>query len=890
MADPGPLKVWGPVRWYVSLSARHPFALLLFYAAISAAAYYPTSKLRLVTDLGALLPQDTPSVRALDESNRRVGSTDLFTIAINGSDPHAIARFQDAVAMAIENGDANRGLKPWKDATWVQVDKPTGFFKKHALYYIPKSDLEKLRDRLEDYFQIQVAKATGMSLLTPEEEEQARKDLVSWFDPELPDKLGLPSQVGRELKGYFQQEAGAKGKDSASEGKGAEAEGDAGVAELSPEDQAEAQATADDAMRRKLPKELRERLLSPDGKTGVVLVRLNRPSTNMSYAQMALDRGTALVTALDPKSYSPDLRAEVVGAYRSFMEVQAVSKDATLATIISLVLVLLLFVAFFRRIRAVAVVMTPLAMGCLWMTGTTGIVYGRLTSITAFVVAMLIGMGIDYGIHLYSRSIDEVQKGETWERAIGIALTHTGRGMLSASGTTVASLLTLMVAHFKGFYEYGVIASYGIGFCCLAAFLVLPPLIIALEKIRPAKFPPLPPATDPSKIFGLDARKAVLWGGAFALLATLVLAPFIGRITFEHDFRNLRAPKTQQTIKYGKAIGKEQTTTPNMILGSSQAEMRVVHQELLRRKHEMKDPRIKSFITAATFVPEKADQEARAKVIAEIGEIANRKAMRKVKDEHAIEMLDVLRDMTTARPFEIEDLPPWVVNMLTEMDGSIGEIGYLYAKVNEWDAISVMQYQDDYGTLRAGKHAVPISSSSFILADVVRTVKKDASVLVFIIPIIILLIVVLDMRSLRRTVAAATALLLGSVWTAGLMGILDIKLGIYNIIAVPTFLGTAIDGAIYTVHHYRAVGPDRLGEVFRVTGRGILAASTTTAAGFIGLLFIQHLGLRTMGALAVTGILASMVAVFLVTPCLCVLLRVKTKDQGGGTGQPSPMQ
>ncbi len=874
MADPGPVKVWGPARWYVSLSARHPFALLALYVAISVIAYYPTSKLKLVTDLGALLPENTPSVRALDESNRRVGSTDLFTIAISSSDPHAIARFQDAVAAAIERGVPSRKLVPWKDASWVQVDKPTGFFKKHALFYIPQPDLEKLRDRLEDYFQIQVAKATGMSLLTPVEEEQARKDLISWFDPDLPDRLGLPSQVGRELRGYFQEQGGEGEEGAKGDPEGGPKTPPVGDV-LSPGGKAAAQTAADDAMRRKLPPDLRERLLSPDGMTGVVLVRLDRPSTDMDYAQMALSRGTDLVAALNPTSFSPDLRAEVVGAYRSFMEVEAVSKDATLATIISLVLVLLLFMAFFRRFRAVLVVVLPLAMGCLWMTGLTGIVYGRLTSITAFVVAMLIGMGIDYGIHLYSRAIDEVQHGSSWETALGIAMTHTGRGMLSAAGTTVASLLTLVAAHFKGFYEYGVVASYGIGFCCLAAFLALPPLIIALERVRPARFPPLPPTRDASKLFGLPGRRLVLWGGAFALLATLVLAPFIARVGFEHDFRNLRAPKTKQTIKYGKAIGKEQTTTPNMILGSSPEEMRIVHEELLRRKHEMKDPRIKSFITVATFVPTDTEQEARAKVVAEIGEIVNRKAMRKVKDERALEMLDVLRDMTTAARFGVADLPPWVVHMLTEMDGSVGKIGYLYAKVDEWDAISVMRYQDDYGTLRVDGHAVRISSSSFILADVVRTVKSDARRLVFWIAGVILLILIVDTRSFRRAVATASALAIGSIWTAGLMGILDIRLGIYNIIAVPTFLGTAIDGAIYLVHHYRAVGPDRMGEIFRVTGRGILAASTTTAAGFLGLLFIQHLGLRTMGSLAVTGILASMVAVFMVTPFLCIVLRIR---------------
>jgi len=824
----------GAVRWYVSLARRRPLLLLGIYFLVTAASLWPAFHLELVTDLGALLPQDTPSVRALDESNRRVGSTDLFTIAIGSSDLHAIASFQDAVADAIRDGDPDRGIEPWSDAGWSQVDKPTGFFKDHALLYVPRPELEDLRDRLEDYFQFQAAKIGGLSLLDEEDEEQARRDLEDWFDPELPDRLGMPEQVGRELRSYFETE---KEKE----------EGPT------------------------LPRELADRLISPVDSTGAVLVRMSRPSTDIDYAEMALKRGGALIEKLEPTTFAPDLRAEVVGGYRSFKEVEAIGNDAKLATAISLGLVLVLFLVFFRRIRAVAVVMIPLVMGCTWMLGLTGLTYGRLTSITAFVVAMLIGMGIDYGIHLYSRAVSEVREGRDWEQALGLSIASTGRGLLAAAATTIASLLTLLAAHFKGFFEYGIIASYGIAFCFACSVLVVPPLVFAFERLWPARYPPLPGKRDPGKLWGLRARRLVLAGLALAAVITALLVPQLGKVSFEHDFRNLRSKGVQQTIPYGKAIGKESATSTDIILGASQEEMRAVHRELARRKPQ--DRRLRSYLTIATFVPTPGEQEKRLEVIAEIDEIISRKAMKRVKDERAREMLDVLGTMTRAGAFTAGDLPQWVVQMFTETDGHVGRLGYIYERIEKWDAKQVMDFQDDYGMLPGLDRQVPLASSNFILADVVRTVKSDSRRLALWIVGVILLIIVVDMRSLRGIAAAGVALAVGTVWTAGLMGLYDIRLGLYNIIVIPTVLGVAIDGSIHLVHRHRELGSGSIGELLRVTGRGVLAAALTTAGGFTGLLFIQHKGLRTIGTMAVTGVLATMLAVLLVTPAVSALLR-----------------
>src|SRR5687768_10513936 len=86
------------VRSYVDVSYRRPWLPLLLIALLTWAAAYLSGKLRIDTDLRVLLPKGTPSVVALEESERRLGSTDLFTIAFESPSVEAVGRFQKDMA------------------------------------------------------------------------------------------------------------------------------------------------------------------------------------------------------------------------------------------------------------------------------------------------------------------------------------------------------------------------------------------------------------------------------------------------------------------------------------------------------------------------------------------------------------------------------------------------------------------------------------------------------------------------------------------------------------------------------------------------------------------------------------------------------------------------
>ena len=88
-------------QWYIPLICKHKYKALVFYFLLALLLAFPIlvkPGLKLDADLSHLLPQDTPSVKALEESYERFGSTDRFMIAIQSESVELAAALQDSIS------------------------------------------------------------------------------------------------------------------------------------------------------------------------------------------------------------------------------------------------------------------------------------------------------------------------------------------------------------------------------------------------------------------------------------------------------------------------------------------------------------------------------------------------------------------------------------------------------------------------------------------------------------------------------------------------------------------------------------------------------------------------------------------------------------------------
>lgn len=827
------------LKRYADSVLAKPFQWLLLYVVLTVAAFYfgqPTVK----TDLAELLPSDAPAVLALDEGRaRRGGGGEFYSIAVSSPDPVANAKFMEAVA---------EGIDAWSETNYVAVDQDRSFFRDHALLFLPVDDLETIKRNLQRLIRESLAQENPLFIdLTAEDRaeldaaEPNWRDPSTWIDPMTFRELGLSEA---ELKSLFPFES-------------------------------DADEAADSGPQ--LPEEYRDLRLSPDGTIGIVMASVSVSSTDVKGAHELYDRGMALIQDLNPSSFHPEMDSEVVGAFRDFLEVRKLMSDANKATIVSLAALVFLLLVFFRSIRIVALVIVPLLMGLAWSLFFIRVIFQELNTLTIFVFAMLIGMGIDYTIHIYQRAEDEFHSGADWTEAIYLALTRAGRALLTAMATTVAGLGVMALSHFHGFREFGLACGLGVLLCLIATIAVLPVMIAVTERIRPLKRNPqrataqyVDDKTSGPIRFRTGHRVIALGVLGITLFGALSL-PEAG---FEYNFRNLSGPSNSARISYGAALGGSRSSAPAVVLGESQEQMREVHHYLSR---EMRggDDRISGFVTIETFLP--GDLDARMGVVDEIYEILDRRAVREMGGEEG-ELVAAMLELTDTEPFTQDDLPDWVLEQLTEVDGSVGRMGLIYADVEWWNVLNVRDFQNKYGTIQLEDDEVSVASSGFILDNVVRYVQDDAGRLALMVLIALITILYLDMRSVPAVALCLATLLSGVLISVAGLVFFDVKLGLYNIVVIPTIMGIGIDGSVHILHRFMEEGRKNIWRVMRSTGFATFAASATTIAGFIGLVFVEHKGIQTIGQLAIIGIVSNIIAVLGLMPGLMTLYKPAAED------------
>jgi len=151
----------------------------------------------------------------------------------------------------------------------------------------------------------------------------------------------------------------------------------------------------------------------------------------------------------------------------------------TEALALSLLMVVIVLLLQFRRPLRVLLTLVPLSAALLWTTGFLRLGGGPVQFIGAMAIPLIVGIGIDDGIHMVNR-LRSLAPGEALAPAVGAI----GRSVILTTLTTVAGFGSLAVASMPGLAGLGRIAVIGV-LLCLVATLLLLPAFVALGRKRP---------------------------------------------------------------------------------------------------------------------------------------------------------------------------------------------------------------------------------------------------------------------------------------------------------------------------------------------------------------------------------------------------------------------
>ncbi|MFH1355893.1 MAG: MMPL family transporter, partial [bacterium] len=581
--------------------------------------------------------------------------------------------------------------------------------------------------------------------------------------------------------------------------------------------------------------------------------------TNINFVKKGLNDLQNILKNNSPKTVNPELTATIGGSFRNKIdEYQSLINDIYNTALIAFCGILFLILFFYRRLSAAINILLPLVLGTLWCFGVTTLLVSSLNLLTVFLVAILLGLGVDYGIYLYSRFSEERASGKNLEGAISHCLFETGKATLSAALTTALAFFVLLFMKPKGFQEFGLLTFVSIWILFFTYMFFAPALWVLGEKIglrtkaSKHKLPTLlkKPLTNPK----------VLIIGLILILLGLVSLPFT---EFEYDYGKLRSQsntywKVKQKIHDIFPLSK----SPAIAIAGSAHEAKALVAQV--RNRIPKTQTIDTVKSLVDFMPE--SQKPKKKILQKLSKLLQKN--RRFMTEDEIKRTDSYLPYLEPPFFAIQDMPKRILRYFKGLEGNNDFLVFIYDKVPLSDGKWAIQYANDIQSFSTGNKTYYPAEGSVIFAQTLLLMKKEALVAFLVMLFGIYIILLLNFRSAKKALHVFFPLITGLLITFLLMWLLGLRLNIFNLVIFPILLGIGIDSALHLYHRFHEEGQNKkaLQTMFCSTGNSLLLASTTTMVGFASMLAADHQGLKSIGQVALIGMACLLISSLLLYP------------------------
>jgi len=581
------------------------------------------------------------------------------------------------------------------------------------------------------------------------------------------------------------------------------------------------------------------------------------------------------IEKLNPKSYAQDIEIKFTGGVQNLLEEHAsLLADLELSTIIVLFLVTLVMLLYFKTVRGTFAIMVSLLMGTIITFGVSYFWVGYLNANTAFLGAIVIGNGINFGIIFLARYLEERTKGNGHVRATYSSMTKTFTATITAALAAGLAYGSLVLTSFRGFSQFGVIGFIGMVFCWISAYTLLPAILTVMDS-RKSLITSIKP---PKRIFaGFISRCIGKWAipiWIVSFLVTLVSVASFYKLDSNIIEKNLGKLRDKKSMTEGSGYNSKYSdevfgryTSPIVILAKSQPEAKEISRRL---KQHQKDYGKKSFFETVMhigdFIP--PEQGKKLRIISEINTILPEHYIQRLPKKEK-KLVREFINKSILNPVTEEKLPELIKENFTEKDGSFGKLVLIEPPTNDdlWNGDNLNQFiyhirriVDSVNPNAAVSGTLPVTSDMFL------SIKKDGPKATLFSFLAVVLLALFLFRNLNTVGLVLFSLIIGMLWLFGIIILFGFKINFLNFIALPITFGIGVDYGVNIFQRYRQEKKKNILAVIRHTGGAVTLASLTTIIGYGSLLIAGNQAFVSFGALAVIGEITCLIAAIIALP------------------------
>jgi uncharacterized protein len=822
------------IHRYLDFSFAHPYRILVVAGIAFAVSSYLSAQLKIRSSFLELLPDNSPEVADLNFVAKRSGGDGYLVVAVDAHDLDQAKAFAAKLSPEVEKltYEDETGQKR-PLVNYVEYHYDVQWFRQRALLLLPLDQLQELTREVKERVDYEKAKATGL----------------------LSDIVEAPPDFA-QIEGNLEHQAEESGI-----------------------------------------KNYPEYLISKDGKYLYLFAKPNGVAGDLRYCHHLVDDVGAVArnVAGDFPGMSPP---KLAGMYVIRIEEDRIIwRDIWASSILSNILAMIVILGATRfRPVALALVMVPMLLGVAVSMGIVRLAIDYVSIVTGFLIPVLIGLGIEYGIHISMRYWEERADLPPRE-AMYTAIRGTIGGAITSAATNGLAFFVLVFAKFHAFQQFGFIAAVGIALTLIAAYLICPAILVVAEKIRPFKVKPKP-APEPGSVDHTPhpirrlLPTPVLMGATAAMLFAGLYSGYAFRPKFDSDMRSLSRNDAVEFDAYiSKSLGVD--IVPAIAWAQDQSSAKKVEEFALDvRKARGESNIIETIASINDLVP--LDQKEKMVEISKLKRMLDRAppALLQGADPKKIE---TAKKMVGVQPYTIDDVPKSVSRRFMALDG-VGTFVLLFPKpVGLYDGKALQTWSseltDTIAMAKAAGIETHILHESRIAAKIFQLVLGDGPLILGGAAIVVFVVLLIDLRSFRRAFLIMGPLGLGFAWLLGAMRVFNLSLNVLNVAVLPNLVAIAVDNAVHIFHRYHEEGPGSLPHVIRHTGLAAAVATFANGSGYAALIIAEHYGLKTVAYVAILGVTCTSIGTTVFFPALLALgeryeiWRTLRRSSGGKPGE-----
>ena len=600
--------------------------------------------------------------------------------------------------------------------------------------------------------------------------------------------------------------------------------------------------------------------------------------------------------------------------------------DTTVASIACLILCALIFIYGYQETGRPLKATFCLIIGMGYTLAFTTFAIGHLNILTVTFLPILIGLAIDFGVHLITRYEEELRLGRGEEAAMRKAMVFTGQGIFTGALTTAAAFLAMGLTNFKGIQEMGVICGGGMLISFVPMMTMLPVLLFRGRQ-NAMDLKTLPKPELRSRIENFWLRRPVAIVLVTSALCVLALSQFY-KVHFDYDLLNMQSKGLPAVVYEQKLINSADKSVLFAAVVADTPQQAVELEQSIRKLPSVQDvdsmaPRligdqskklqligdIKQAIATLEFLPVDPESVQLSKLSAilystygfmgsaaankdaqndpelvrqltslhdSINEL--RKQMFAIDSARAVKQLtsfqqalfndvrdtfDAFRNQDDSSPLQAKDLPPALRHRFIGVTGKY--LLQVYPKDDVWRRDNQAEFVKELQT-----EAPDVTGTPVQLYYYTELLKKSYIQAAYYSLAAIALMVAIHFRTVSSVILALLPVAIGSIWMGGLMGAFGIAFNPANIMTLPLVIGIGVTNGIHILNRVAEEGNP--GILSKSTGKAVFVSGLTAIAGFGSLILAKHQGIRSLGVVMSMGVALCMIAALTFLPAVLNLI------------------